>query len=75
MLFGISRSHIHIEQSQICITLKWKSGLERTFIMPFKANLKAGILLYAMFMASVFAGFTGLPFSSDSSTQGIPSSN
>ncbi|VHE59683.1 comG operon protein 6 [Streptococcus pyogenes] len=44
--------------------------------MPFKTNLKAGILLYAMFMTSIFfAGFTGLPFSSDSSTQGIPSSN
>ncbi len=36
MLFGISRSHIHIEQSQICITLKWKSGLERTFYYAFQ---------------------------------------
>ncbi|ABF33158.1 TPA: competence type IV pilus minor pilin ComGF [Streptococcus pyogenes] len=36
MLFGISRNHIHIEQSQICITLKWKSGLERTFYYAFQ---------------------------------------
>ncbi|MGT2934619.1 competence type IV pilus minor pilin ComGF [Streptococcus castoreus] len=36
MLFGLSSSQIKADQSQISISLTWKSGLERTFYYAFQ---------------------------------------